>query len=542
MSERLLAAAETYPEFTAIEYYGRRITYRALSEKVRRLSEAWRRLGIAPGDRVILCLPNVPEMVTSLYALNLAGAVSCLVHPLSTASEMSFYIQDTGSRWLITMDIFYRNFKECIKKSRIAKVVLTSPFAELPFSLRLLALLRRRQRYRTLPSGDDDLLVSWESLTRELPPPVDRAFRYASCDPALVLFTGGTTGTPKGVLLSNGNLNALADQVLSQIQPRSGDSVLCILPFFHGFGLGVCLHPTLLGGGRCILVPRFSKEEFINAVARKRPNYIVGVPTHFEALVKSKKLQKLSFSFLKAAVSGGDTVPLSLIRRFNDFMKDHGSNVTLREGYGLTECVSACSVMPENSPKVGSIGLPLPGNRFKIVYPQTMEEVPRGEEGEICVEGPTVMLGYNNRPDETAQVLRKHDDGYLWLHTGDLGFMDEDGYVYFTGRLKRIIKCSGFSVYPSRVERVIESHPAVLQSCVIGVPDEYAMSKVKAFVVLKENIRPGEHMAEEIKRYVAEHLTKWSVPTEVVFVDRLPLTRMGKVDYQKLEEGGGSVS
>ncbi|MBC7217778.1 MAG: acyl--CoA ligase, partial [Candidatus Caldatribacterium sp.] len=462
IAERFLDAAEKHPELTALEYYGRRITYRALSERIRRFASAWQRLGIAPGDRVILCLPNVPEMVISLYSLNLMGAVSCLVHPLSTASEMSFYIQDTESKWLITMDIFYRNFKECVEESAIAKVVLTNPLAELPFSLRLLALFRKRKGHKALPLRNNDFLVSWENLARDLPPPVERAFHYAPCDPALILFTGGTTGTPKGVLLTNGNLNALADQVLSQIRPSPGESVLCILPFFHGFGLGVCLHPALLGGGCCILVPRFSKEEFIKAVAKKKPNYIAGVPTHFEALLSSRKLERLSFSFLKTAVSGGDRVPPSLIHRFNDFMKNHKSNVTLREGYGLTECVSACSVMPENSQKAGSIGLPLPGNRFKIVRPQTTEEVPRGEEGEICVSGPTVMLGYNNRPDETAQVLRQHEDGRLWLHTGDLGFMDEDGYVYFTGRLKRIIKCSGFSVYPSRVEKVIESHPAVL--------------------------------------------------------------------------------
>ncbi len=542
ISERFLATAEVYPGHAALEYYGRRITYRTLGEKIRRLAGAWRRLGIAPGDRVILCLPNVPEMVMSLYSLNLMGAVSCLVHPLSAPSEMSFYIQDTGSKWLITMDIFYRNFEKCVAESGIAKVILTSAYAELPLSLRLLALFRRRQGYRALSSQESSLLLSFRDLTSKLPPLLGEAFQYAPYDPALILFTGGTTGTPKGVLLSNGNLNALADQVLSQIQPCSGDSVLGILPFFHGFGLGVCLHPTLMGGGCCILVPRFSRDEFINAVARKRPNYIVGVPTHFEALINSKKLQKLSFSFLKAAVCGGDKVPLSLIHRFNKFIRGHGGTVTLREGYGLTECVSACSVMPENSPKVGSIGLPLPGNRFKIVRPQTTEEVPRGEEGEICVSGPTVMLGYNNRPDESTQILRKHDDGHLWLHTGDLGVMDEDGYVYFTGRLKRVIKCSGFSVYPSRVERVIESHPAVLQSCVIGVPDEYTMNKIKAFVVLQENVHSGEHMAEEIRRYVAQHLTKWSVPTEVVFVDRLPLTRMGKVDYRRLEEQGDSGS
>ncbi|MGQ9622021.1 MAG: class I adenylate-forming enzyme family protein [Candidatus Caldatribacteriaceae bacterium] len=388
MSEQFLAAAERYPELNALEYYGRRITYRALGEKIRGFASAWQRLGIAPGDRVILCLPNVPEMVVSLYSLNLIGAVSSLVHPLSTASEMSFYLQDTGSKWLVTMDIFYRNFEECVKESTIAKVILTSPLTELPFSLRLLALFRRGKGHKALSLRDNDFLVSWKSLAGDLLPPVERAFCCAPCDPALILFTGGTTGTPRGVLLSNGNLNALADQVLSQIQAHPGDSVLSILPFFHGFGLGVCLHPTLLGGGCCILVPRFSREEFIRAVAGKKPNYIVSVSTHFEALVKSEKLQKLSFSFLKAAVSGGDTVPLSLVHRFNDFMKNHGSNVTLREGYGLTECVFACSVMPENSSKVGSIGLPLPGNHFKIVYPRRRKRCREVKRGKSASAGP----------------------------------------------------------------------------------------------------------------------------------------------------------
>jgi len=533
IAERLLATAEVYPYLPALDYYGKRITYRQLQKKIKQLAVLWKNLGIEPGERVIICMPNIPEVVMAIYSLNLIGAVTCIVHPLSTVPEMSFYIKDTQSKWLITVDMLFENFRKAVEKSDIKKTILTSVSGELPLILKL--FYNFKQGYKT-PIYRGSYLVEWKSLTSKLPSPGEEFYHFSKEQPALILFSGGTTGTPKGVLLSNQNMNTLADQVIAQVDPQPGkDSMLCILPLFHGYGLGICLHSVLVGGGRCILIPRFGKKEFIDAIAKYRPTYIVGVPTHYEALVNSQKLQKERFPYLKGAFCGGDSVPPALIQRFNDFMLNHGGVISLREGYGLTECVSACSLMPEDIYKEGSVGLPLPGNRFKIVRPDSTEEVAVGEEGEICISGPTVMLGYSNHPEETARVLQKHDDGFTWLSTGDLGKLDHDGFLYFIGRMKRIIKCSGYAVYPSQVENIINSHPQVAESCVIGIPDEYTMSRVKAFVVIRENVPSREKLAEEIKQYVAERLIKWSVPTEITFLEHLPITSMGKVDYRALE-------
>ena len=533
MVERLSVTVENYPDLPALDYYGSKISYRRLFETIKRMATIWKNLGIEPGHRVILCLPNIPEVVIALYSLNMIGAVACIVHPLSTSKEMAFYIKDTQSKWVITLDMLYGNFKKAVEESRVEKTILTTVSGKLPPLLRLLFFFRQGRKN---PVYRGNHLIYWKTFGKKLPPPVEEFYHFSSDQPAVILFSGGTTGTPKGVLLSNGNMNALADQVIAQVDPHPGrESILCILPLFHGFGLGICLHSVLIGGGRCILIPRFSKKEFIDGVIKYKPTYIAGVPTHYEALVSSEKTKRIHFSFLKGAFCGGDNVPHPLIQRFNKFVQSHGGTVCLREGYGLTECVTACSIMPENLYKKGSVGLPLPGNRFKIVRPHSTEEVPVGEEGEICVNGPTVMLGYNNRPEETARVLLKHDDGLIWLSTGDLGKLDQDGFLYFTGRMKRIIKCSGYAVYPSQVENVINSHPQVAASCVIGIPDEYTMSRVKAFVVLRETVQSREALAEEIKQYVAEHLIKWSVPTEIAFLDKLPVTRMGKLDYRTLE-------
>jgi len=533
MAERLFTTAEMYPDMPALDYFGKQITYQHLQEKIQRLAMIWKNLGIEPGHRVIVCLPNIPEVVMTIYSLNMIGAVVCIVHPLSTAPEMSFYVQDTQSQWLITLDILYGNFRKAVEESDIKKTILTTVSGELPPIPRYLYYLKQG---RKSPNYHGDRLIDWKTLIRNWLSPLKVFHHFSTDQPAVILFSGGTTGSPKGVLLSNQNMNALADQVLTRVNPQPGkDSTLCILPLFHGFGLGICLHSVLLGGGRCILIPRFSKKEFIDAIAKCKPTYIAGVPTHYEALINSEKLQKAQFSYLKGAFCGGDSVPLSLIKRFNDFMQSHGGIVSLREGYGLTECVTACSIMPEDIYKERSVGLPLPGNRFKIVRPQGIEEVPVGEVGEICINGPTVMLGYNNRPVETDRVLQKHKDGLIWLSTGDLGTLDQDGFLYFTGRMKRIIKCSGYAVYPSQVESVINSHPLVVESCVIGIPDEYTMSRVKAYVVIRGNVHSREKLAEEIKQSVAEQLIKWSVPTEITFLDSLPVTRMGKADYRALE-------
>ena len=305
---------------------------------------------------------------------------------------------------------------------------------------------------------------------------------------------------------------------------------------FHGFGLGVSIHSMVANGGRCILIPRFTPESYAKLIKKHQPNFIAGVPTLYEALLRLPTLDKVNLSCLKGVFSGGDSLSIELKKRFDSFLKSHGAHIVVREGYGTTECVTASCLTPVHMEKEGSIGLPFPDTYYKIVKVGTTEEVPYGEEGEICLSGPTLMMGYINHPEETADTLKKHEDGLTWLHTGDLGKMDEDGFVYFHQRLKRMIVTSGYNVYPSQIENVLDAHEAVHMSCVIGVPDPLRIQKVVAFIMLKPGFRPSEETKDSILRHCEKSIAKYAMPRRIEFRDMLPTTLVGKVAYRLLEE------
>ena len=353
----------------------------------------------------------------------------------------------------------------------------------------------------------------------------------------MILYSGGTTGTTKGILLSNRNFNALAAQIIATNPMfRPGDRMLAVMPLFHGFGLGVCVHSMLASSGTCLLIPRFNASSYADLLKKQRPNFIAGVPTLYEALLRTSKLDGVKLDCLKGVFSGGDSLPPDLKDRFDAFLKQHGASIQIREGYGTTECVTASCLTPPNAYRKGSIGLPFPDTFYKIVKPGTEEELPYGEEGEICLSGPTVMLGYLDRPEETADTLRTHADGLVWVHTGDLGTMDADGYVYFRQRLKRMIITSGYNVYPSQLESIIDAHPKVNLSCVIGVPDPVRVQKVKAFIVPAEGVAPSEELRRELDAYCREKIARYAIPREFEFRESLPTTLVGKVAYRVLEE------
>ena len=353
---------------------------------------------------------------------------------------------------------------------------------------------------------------------------------------AVILYSGGTTGTPKGIMLSNRNFISEGMQVAAWGDLGSGGSMLAILPIFHGFGLGVCINAVFMGGGKSILVPQFTPETVAKLIKTKKPTFVVGVPTLFDALNRNPLFQKADLSCLKGAFSGADQLPRTVKEKFEQIVRRQGGTVQLREGYGLTEAVTGIMAMPMTEYREGSVGIVFPDMLVKIVKQGTMEEAPAGEIGEICLQGPAVMLGYLEMPEETAETLKTHPDGKVWLHTGDLATMDEDGFVYFKLRLKRMIKSSGMNVYPAQVEDVLYQHEAVRECCVIGVPDEVQMERVKAFVVLKDPGREGPEMEQELIRHSREHLIKWSCPREIEFRKALPMTLVGKVAFSCLEE------
>jgi len=337
-------------------------------------------------------------------------------------------------------------------------------------------------------------------------------------------------------MLSNMNFISEGMQVAAWGGLGPGNSILAILPIFHGFGLGVCINACFMGGGKSILVPQFTPETVAGLIKSSRPSHVVGVPTLFDALSRSPVFQKADLSCLRATFAGADSLPRPVKERFESVVKNCGGNVKLLEGYGLTEALTAIMAMPPTEYREGSIGIPFPDILAKIVRTGTIETAPPGEEGELCISGPAVMLGYLDQPEETAQVLRAHEDGKTWLHTGDIAVMDEDGFFYFKLRLKRMIKSSGMNVYPVQVEDVLYRHPDVLEACVIGVPDESQVQRVKAFVVLKDPARACPELEQALIEHCLASLIRWSCPREIEFRESLPKTLVGKVAFSVLEK------
>ncbi len=536
MYQLITDTASKYPQNISYEFMNRKTTYAQFVRRIDRAARALYTLGIRKGDRVTICMPNSPQALDCFYALNRLGAVSNMIHPLSATEEIAFYLNVSKSKAILTLDRFYEKVSTAIGKTDCKPQLLIARIQdELGFALKIGFALTEARKFPRLPKHGNYTL--WSTALKQagdfLPPD---EMRYDEC--AVILYSGGTTGTTKGICLSNYNFNALALQTIasSGYPDIVGCSMLSVMPVFHGFGLGVGIHTALVGGAACILVPNFSVKTYAELLRKKKPNFIPGVPTLFEALLRADGLENLDMSFLMGVFCGGDSLSVELKAKIDAFLQAHHSTVQIREGYGTTECVTASCLTPVDYARKGSIGIPFPDTLYKIVTPNTTEEVDAGVEGEICLSGPTVMLGYLDNPEETAQTLRRHADGRIWLHTGDLGKMDSDGFVYFCQRMKRMIITSGYNVYPSQLENIIDGHEKVLISCVIGVKDSYRMQKVKAFVVLRPEYQPSEALKAELLAYCRERIAKYAMPRELEFREELPKTLVGKVAYRVLEE------
>jgi long-chain acyl-CoA synthetase len=529
--EALAATSARVPSAVAWDFFGTRSTYAQLLADVDRCSAALAAEGLREGDRFLISMPTAPHAVIAFYAANRLGALPALIHPLSTAPEITHFLDLTGARMALTLDAFYGPLAAATPKQPLARIVIARIPEYLPPLKRLGFWLTKGRKIPPVP--DDPRVRAWGTL---LAPARSEAPRGAATtdDPAAILFSGGTTGLPKGIVLSNRNFIAQGLQAAAWCGLGEKDAILAILPIFHGFGLGVCVNAAFMAGGKSILVPQFSADIVSKLLRTERPTVLVGVPTLFDALTKDPALARADLSCLSACFCGADTLPRAVKERFEALVKKGGGRVQLLEGYGLTEAVTGIMAMPLTEYREGSIGIPFPDMLAKIVQPGTTEEAPVGEEGEICVAGPAVMLGYLDDPEATAQTLKVHADGRTWLHTGDLGRMDAEGFFYFAVRLKRMIKSSGFNVYPAQVEAVLGEHPAVAAVCVIGVPDPAQVERVTAYVVPRAPAQAGTALEQALIAHCQERLIKWSCPREVEFLDALPLTKVGKVDYREL--------
>ncbi|MCE5235599.1 MAG: AMP-binding protein [Clostridiaceae bacterium] len=536
MKDALESAAWQYPDYTAYEFMGKRTSYEEAMQEIGACARALRAIGIRENDRVTICLPNCPQAVTMFYAVNMVGAVANMVHPLSSEGEIRFYLEDSGSVAAITLDQFHDKFQSARKGTKLKHLIIASVKDALSPVMKLGYAVTQGRKIPSVPKDADALL--WKDfLKRGHAFKGDPTVRRAAKDPAVILYSGGTTGTTKGILLTNLNFNALGAQLVSSNKCfTSGVIMLSIMPMFHGFGLGVGVHTMLINGAQCILVPRFTPDSIAGLIKKYRPNFMAGVPTLYEAILRSPASRDLDMSCFKGIFSGGDSLSVELKKRFDKFLREHNGTIEIREGYGTTECVTASCVTPEFSSREGSIGIPLPDMYYKVVRVGTEDELPYGEEGEICLAGPTVMVEYVNQPKETADTLKRHADGMTWVHTGDLGFMDEDGFLYFRQRIKRMIVTSGYNVYPSQVENILDANEYVHMSCVIGVPDPLKVQKVKAFVMLKPGVIPSDKVRNEIYEYCTKHIARYAMPYDIEFRQILPKTLVGKVAYRELEQ------
>ena len=527
------------PDHVALEFLGRRITYRQFGRAIDRCADALAALGVGEGDRIAIALPNCPQGLIAFYAANRLGAVPAMIHPLSTPPEIEHYLNASGARVALVLDAVYGTFAAVREQTSLETVLLARISDVLGPVGRAAFWLKQGRSAPTVPR--DRGIRWWNDLMRRdrttVPP--------ANTDPdrpAVILFSGGTTGRSKGILLSNRNVVSEAKQVAAWVQIDERDAILAILPLFHGAGLAVSINAPLLAGCLVHLVPTFTPSLVARLIARKRPTLMAGVPTLFAALTREPSLRRVDLSSLRATFCGADALPRPVKERFESLVAERGGHVQLLEAYGLSEAVSGIMAMPPNHYREGSVGVPFPDMLAKICRPGTSDAVPAGENGEICVTGPAVMLGYLDDPEATDAALRVHDDGRIWLHTGDLGHMDRDGFFYFACRLKRVIKSSGFNVFPVEVEAVLCRHPAVAEACVVGVPDEARVERVKAFVVLRQGADPGPATAAALITHCRQHLLRWCCPREVAFRDELPKTRVGKIDFLALTREAASAA
>lgn len=532
-----------YKDKYAMDYYGNKITYESLSLKIDECAKAFASYGIRKGDVVTICMPNTPEGIISFFALNKLGAVSNMMHPLASENEIKDTLIETGSVMLVLIDIAYSKVKRIIDETEVYKTVIVRPCDSMKFFMNIGYQLTMGRKTE-LPFNDSKFITYREFIKngKNYNKTVNN-YVGSKDDPAVMLHSGGSTGTPKSIVLSNANFITLVKQakiVFDEL--KVGDKCLSIMPIFHGFGLGVCVYTPLCVGAECIVIPQFKANEFDKLLNKYHPEFVIGVPTLFEALIKTPEVRSknLNLNYLKYVISGGDSLKKSLEDNINNFLRSHGSTTQIIQGYGMSETLAAIALDFKSNPKSGTFGVPFPGCYIGIFSPED-EEVPYGVEGEICVCGPNVMMGYYNNEKETNAALHIHSDGNVWLHSGDLGKMDKDGYITYTSRLKRLIISSGYNVYPSQIEAVLESHPAVMLSSVVGMPHKYKQEVPKAFIVLNRGYKANDALIKELKALCKKNLSKFSLPYEYEFRKSLPKTLVGKVDFRKLQNENNEI-
>ncbi len=523
MGDMVQQSADAHPQAHMIDFMGRKYSYGQMMDAIRRVACGLQDMGVEKGDRVGLYLPNTPHYVAAYYGALIAGAIVVNFSPLYTAAELEHQVEDSGTKILFTLSAkaLLPTAMQVLDNSSLERLVVGSVAEALSPTKSLLYRLFKRDQQAELPH--DPRVTRYGDLLRN-----KGLCRFAPIDPvndvALLQYTGGTTGRPKGAMLTHQNLTANARQV-RMIDPHAGepDRIIGVLPFFHVFANTCTLNRTILNGGEIVMLPRFEAVQVLAAVQRTRATSLPGVPTMFQALLDHPAIGNIDFSSLRCCMSGGAPLPLEVKQRFESV-----TGATLTEGYGLTESSPVVCVNPyEGVNKTGTVGQPVPGTMVKLVDREDpTRPPPPGEPGELLFAGPQIMKGYWQRPDADAEVFI---DGYL--RTGDVGLIDEDGYVKIVDRMKDMISVGGFKVFPSQVEAVLYHNPAVKEALVIGIPDRYRGESPKAFVTLNEGAAVD---GAALKDWLNPQIGKHERVVEVEVRLNLPKTLVGKLSRKEL--------
>lgn len=533
--ENLYEHNKNHLDEVVIEYYGKKITYRELFRNIDKTALSFEKAGIKKGDIVTMCTITTPEIIYAFYALNKIGAISNMVDIRYTKQAIEEYLKEVKSKMLITLDIAYPKIKDIIENTDVDQVITVSPINSTPKILKAVASVSNYVNGKTPKIPFGKTYIEWNDFVKNMTGELVEYAGYEKDRPAAIVHTGGTTGPSKGVVLTDDNFNNATIQINSIVNQR-GYKFLNIMPPFIAYGIVLGLNAPITLGWNTTVVPQFDPNKFDDLLLKYKPNGIMGVPTYWENVMKSKKIEKADLSFIKNILLGGDRISPEFEIRLNNFLKKRKVNAGVSKGYSMTELSAMTTLSTEKANELGSVGAPLPKTVVGIFEPGTTNELSIGKIGEICIKTPTMMKEYFNNKEETEKVKIKHADGY-WIHSGDIGYMNPDGLVFVKDRIKRMFPRSGFKVFPSEIENLFLQHPAVESCAVVGIPDEVDITVPKAHIVLKQEYVGNESEIESQLYNMLENSTlpPYFKPVGIKFRDSLPLTNIGKVDFISLQ-------
>ena len=520
---------------TALEYYGRKFTYADLIVNVKKTAAALRGVGVKKGDIITVVSIMTPEIIALFYAADMMGATLNLVDPRYSVEGIREYIEEVDSHLLVCLNVVYERCRQAAKRTNVEKVIVLSPADSLPPVMAVGYKLTTPDKNKYASN-----VIRWKQFIKGGEGQSTAAEPYDPDHACVVVHTGGTTGSPKGVMLTDDCFNGIALQF--QAYPKlfhRGQKLMNIMPPFIAYGFACGIHLPLVLGFTVIIIPNLDPDKLGSLVLKHKPEHMFGVPTHYQQLASDPKLRDKDLSFIINYAAGGDSLSRGAEQTVNDFLAAHGARYPIAKGYGMTEVSSAATVAAGLDNKPGSVGIPMVNTVVAAFEPGTDQELPIGQRGELCISGPCLMKGYYNKADETAMILRRHPDGRIWVHTGDMGYLDEDGFVFLDSRIKRmIIRHDGFKVFPSMIENVVSRHPAVHQCSVVGCADkDHTQGRLPfVYIVLKaDTTAKKKQVIRELERMCAEELPEYVQPVAYKFISSMPMTPVGKVDYRQLE-------